>query len=49
MIAIEAGERIHDGRGILRTNALERAEPAGATQHLGLDLVEAALARTGRM
>jgi len=47
VITVEAHERAHHGRGILRADALERAEAAGAAQHLGLDLVEGALARTG--
>jgi hypothetical protein len=47
MIAVEAGERVHHRRGVLRADALERAEPTGAAQYLGLDLVEGALARAG--
>jgi hypothetical protein len=49
MIAVKAGERIHHRRGILRTDALERAEAAGAAQDLGLYLLERTLARAGRL
>src|SRR5262249_25097420 len=48
MIAVETGERVHDRRGILRADALERTEASGAAQHLGLDLVQGALACAGR-
>jgi hypothetical protein len=44
MIAVEACERIRHRRGVLRANALERAESPGPATDLRLDLVERALA-----
>src|SRR5689334_15909083 len=44
MIAVEARERVRNRRGILRENALERAEPPGPATDLRLDLIERALA-----
>jgi hypothetical protein len=48
MIAIEAGERGHDGRRIPRADTLHRIESPGAAKDLRLDLVQRALAGAGR-
>src|SRR5580692_4569025 len=48
MILVEALQRSHHPLGILAADVLERIEPPGAAHELGLDLVERALARSGR-
>ena len=48
MILVEVLQRIHHPLGVLARNILERIEPPGAAHELGLDLVERALARSGR-
>ena len=48
MILVEVLQRIHHPLGILAADILERIEPPGAAHELGLDLIQRALARSGR-